>query len=433
LQREATNRLRLEEASMIRVLRRLWKWLRGKGRSKEPPVWHADPDEDPASEERKRPPKTGADAGHGTRPDGDPEVPGWEEEIPRPPEAEREPFVDVEEPPAPPVRKRIRLRPTGAGGNPEMFRVRLRVAAVLFGMVGQDYLPGRLVARLRNQDPFEAVEGFLHSLGTSFDQLLQDVAAREGLARGIEALAELDALRIEASLPDDPLYEALAARDYRRIKELHTRLEALARLTVDARAIDPVFPAFRLEFLGPFHLMMAEWSTVDPSVLTEARESLDAWAQLHTAYRDVKAELGRLLAEILSHPLALEDEERELARRMGIRAAAVDRDARSGSAIPADATSELAAILEDARRCWREIGKKRHDERKEPPRSGFQAWVAILGLSEEDDLTLARVKTAFRARAMETHPDHGGSSEAFRAVYDAFTRLKEYLSDRDEP
>jgi len=41
-----------------------------------------------------------------------------------------------------------------------------------------------------------------------------------------------------------------------------------------------------------------------------------------------------------------------------------------------------------------------------------------LGL--EPSATVAEIKRAYRARALETHPDRGGSAEAFRALHSAY-------------
>jgi hypothetical protein len=41
-----------------------------------------------------------------------------------------------------------------------------------------------------------------------------------------------------------------------------------------------------------------------------------------------------------------------------------------------------------------------------------------LGL--EPGATLAEIKQAYRARALQTHPDRGGSADAFRAVHSAY-------------
>jgi hypothetical protein len=53
-------------------------------------------------------------------------------------------------------------------------------------------------------------------------------------------------------------------------------------------------------------------------------------------------------------------------------------------------------------------------------RSPTSAWT-LLGLAP--DATLAELKRAFRARALETHPDRGGDAEHFRAVQRAYERL----------
>ncbi|MEI9947950.1 MAG: J domain-containing protein [Pseudomonadota bacterium] len=42
----------------------------------------------------------------------------------------------------------------------------------------------------------------------------------------------------------------------------------------------------------------------------------------------------------------------------------------------------------------------------------------VLGL--EPNATLGQIKQAYRARALQTHPDRGGTVEAFRAVHSAY-------------
>lgn len=44
--------------------------------------------------------------------------------------------------------------------------------------------------------------------------------------------------------------------------------------------------------------------------------------------------------------------------------------------------------------------------------------------------TLAEVRKAFRQLALETHPDHGGNADDFRAVQDAYERLVDKLRRR---
>jgi hypothetical protein len=60
------------------------------------------------------------------------------------------------------------------------------------------------------------------------------------------------------------------------------------------------------------------------------------------------------------------------------------------------------------------------------PRTAYdrrQADLKLLGLSSLPELAKDLVK-AMRKRAMETHPDHGGNPEEFRAMYDAYERLR---------
>ncbi|RBI61138.1 molecular chaperone DnaJ [halophilic archaeon] len=55
-----------------------------------------------------------------------------------------------------------------------------------------------------------------------------------------------------------------------------------------------------------------------------------------------------------------------------------------------------------------------------------QAAFAILGLST--GATLSDVKSAYRDRVKEVHPDHGGSREEFQRVREAYTTAKKHAS-----
>ncbi|MFZ5896172.1 MAG: J domain-containing protein [Myxococcota bacterium] len=52
------------------------------------------------------------------------------------------------------------------------------------------------------------------------------------------------------------------------------------------------------------------------------------------------------------------------------------------------------------------------------PTSAYQ----VLGIDSR--ASLEEIKRAYRKRALETHPDRGGSNEAFRAVQSAFERIQ---------
>jgi hypothetical protein len=56
--------------------------------------------------------------------------------------------------------------------------------------------------------------------------------------------------------------------------------------------------------------------------------------------------------------------------------------------------------------------------------------MVTLGLSPP--YVLEDVKAAYRDRARETHPDRGGSLEAFNAVQEAFERAQEYVAYRGD-
>jgi len=70
--------------------------------------------------------------------------------------------------------------------------------------------------------------------------------------------------------------------------------------------------------------------------------------------------------------------------------------------------------------------RNQRPERAPRPES---AW-SLLGL--EQGATLTELKRAFRARALETHPDRGGDAAQFRAVQRAYERLVAQL-ERKKP
>lgn len=76
-----------------------------------------------------------------------------------------------------------------------------------------------------------------------------------------------------------------------------------------------------------------------------------------------------------------------------------------------------------------EVAPARPDPTRPPkPSAGRAALVSswsVLGV--EPGATLDAVRRAFRLRAQETHPDHGGDAEAFLAVRRAYERLVERL------
>ena len=61
------------------------------------------------------------------------------------------------------------------------------------------------------------------------------------------------------------------------------------------------------------------------------------------------------------------------------------------------------------------------------PPAAVSAWT-LLRLAP--GASLAEVKKAFRALALETHPDHGGDADEFRKIQDAYERLVDRLARR---
>ncbi len=78
-------------------------------------------------------------------------------------------------------------------------------------------------------------------------------------------------------------------------------------------------------------------------------------------------------------------------------------------------------------RAWNRVMRGERAPRRPAPRADRpvrvaprSAW-ALLGLAA--GATLADVKTAYRQRALATHPDHGGDADAFRELHQAYERL----------
>ncbi len=87
-------------------------------------------------------------------------------------------------------------------------------------------------------------------------------------------------------------------------------------------------------------------------------------------------------------------------------------------------------------RAWNRVLRGERPPPRRAPRAPGQtstgprsAW-STLRLSP--GATLAEVRKAFRQLALETHPDHGGNADDFRAVQDAYERLVAKLARRPE-
>lgn len=58
----------------------------------------------------------------------------------------------------------------------------------------------------------------------------------------------------------------------------------------------------------------------------------------------------------------------------------------------------------------------------------FQECLALLGISEEEQLTYERLKQGYKRASLRAHPDKGGSKEAFDAVRQAFNYVEKILN-----
>jgi hypothetical protein len=58
----------------------------------------------------------------------------------------------------------------------------------------------------------------------------------------------------------------------------------------------------------------------------------------------------------------------------------------------------------------------------------FQECLALLGISEEEQLTYERLKQGYKRSSLRAHPDKGGSKEAFDAVRQAFNYVEKILN-----
>ncbi|AKF03102.1 J domain-containing protein [Sandaracinus amylolyticus] len=111
------------------------------------------------------------------------------------------------------------------------------------------------------------------------------------------------------------------------------------------------------------------------------------------------------------------EEAKQDAERVAARAL-VEVDARWARAcvrvmrgMPPFTPSELRAARE---------GASEHVRARRAPVGAPQSLWSVLGVDPK--ATVAEIKRAYRARALETHPDQGGDPDAFRALHAAYER-----------
>lgn len=106
------------------------------------------------------------------------------------------------------------------------------------------------------------------------------------------------------------------------------------------------------------------------------------------------------------------------------RAAAELRAGRTLTEVPALWARAWMRVLA-GQRPWFEVqGRVASSSSEAPvdvPRTEVPGAASILGV--ERDASLDEVKRAYRARALETHPDRGGDPERFREVQHAYEQL----------
>ena len=53
----------------------------------------------------------------------------------------------------------------------------------------------------------------------------------------------------------------------------------------------------------------------------------------------------------------------------------------------------------------------------------------ILGISDPYTVTLDEIKKIYKKKALETHPDRGGSTENFIKIQEAYEKLKDFFTE----
>ncbi|AQT06232.1 J domain-containing protein [Acetobacter persici] len=83
-----------------------------------------------------------------------------------------------------------------------------------------------------------------------------------------------------------------------------------------------------------------------------------------------------------------------------------------------DRASEHSEGFERASKGHRAKGTAYHHQ----PRPGYEVAMSVLGL--EHGFSQVDLKKAWKKKAFDTHPDHGGSSEKFQEITDAYNCLR---------
>lgn len=350
---------------------------------------------------------------------------------------------------APVVEGEFERQAVFAGTDPRTSLIQKRVALAALGLVGGDYIPGRLARLLRRFSAFEAIDQFLAEFDLTYNQLLQSGEDRPFLAAALDILVETDATIWGTTLDDVRVYDVLRARDFIRAEKLVSRIRA----AVDAyRAVHEAtieFPAYARDFRKSALQLIEGWDRLDEGAFDELCENQKLW-------NDLQREFDRLRARVLDRLRWIDGrapEDSPVREALPGMVEVAERLAKSGF----DGSLEPAAAIEGFRELVRDLealAAMFHAE--EPPgadessegsddgddgwesvgsfgsgqlsRTEFAAHLLTLEFDADPPLTLRSLRSTFRRAARESHPDmESGSHEAFLAVQAAYEDLKRHL------
>ncbi len=315
-----------------------------------------------------------------------------------------------------------------------------RTAEELLVLVGAHYLPGALKSLLGKLDAFQATRVFLTALALDYRRLLKSQRQRDLLEELLLALVEADHVRKDSGLSEIPLYRVLGTHDMTRINACIDRLRVVAEMCQSFAKEAFVFPGYRAELHPRLRDLRDTWADLERRAVDQLFEIWERWQERQERYDSANTEIERFIEHIArTSPPGSRQLRAVVRHRRQVRS--LRRRIKAGEIEPDDGIAKLERLLlilealaktlrrDRAPEAWAAYQRRRAVLTGE----GIRQRLAVLGLADAGPLTADTLRRAYRRQAMRHHPDHGGDTDRFIEIHQAYGEIRRHLEEQKRP